>query len=320
MDVLSHGLLGRLFARVDVEGWFGPGRMAAFVLGALAPDIDLICVVAGWDRYLAVHEVGTHTLAATPLVAAAVALTVRAFNRRARLGRLWVAAGLSVLVGHLVLDLVSGSDMRLLVPLSRTRFGPHWLAMADLLAIGLLVGGTVWSRWRPRLAAGTTIAALALLVAVKAQSQAMATVAFDAAAGASSSSVPAVHPEPVNGSLVAWTFYERRDRWLRAWRVDARVDGRSLQFEREIDVEAEQVAAGVEVPAIATFLGLAHLPFPRLEDVDGRRALFWSDLRDCDESRCVMSFGAEIDREGRAVSEIIRIGPPNGFVQRRPAR
>lgn len=294
--------------------------MAAFVLGALAPDVDLICVVGGWDRYLAVHEVGTHTIAATPLVAFAVALTVRVFNRRAQLGRLWVAACISILVGHLLLDLVSGSDMRLLVPMSRTRFGPHWLAMADMLAIGLLVAGTVWSRWRPRMAAGTTIAALVLLVAVKAQSQRMATGVFAAAAGSSSSPVRGVHPEPVNGSLVAWTFYERNGRWLRAWRVDARFAGRSLEFEREVDLDAEQVAAGVEVPAIATFLGLAHLPFPRLEDVEGRRALFWSDLRDCDVSRCVMSFGAEIDREGRAVGEIIRIGPSNGLVQRRPVR
>jgi hypothetical protein len=69
------------------------------------------------------------------------------------------------------------------------------------------------------------------------------------------------------------------------------------------------VTASRGVPAVQRFLALAHVPFPRVETVETRRYVLWSDLADCRPARCDLSFGAEVDAAGRPVREVIRIGP-----------
>ena len=62
MDPLSHVIFGRTLIALDRRGRFGPGATAAVALGALAPDIDAIAIWKGWDVYLRVHEIGTHSI------------------------------------------------------------------------------------------------------------------------------------------------------------------------------------------------------------------------------------------------------------------
>jgi hypothetical protein len=276
------------------------------MLGALAPDIDIFLTIQGWDRYLRWHEMGTHSLAASPVLALAVAGAVRAVVKRSRFVRLWWAAWAGVVVGHLVFDLVSGSDMRLFEPWFHVRLSPHWIGMADLSAVAILVGGTVWSRWRGRLAARSTVAALVALVMVKAVSQRIAVEAFARGrpAEAGTSSVP----DAVGGSLFKWTFFERNDRRARAWKVDALAGDVIPAFEWPISADAERSREAANLPVVRTLLDLAHVPFARLEERDGRRWVLWSDLRQCNATRCNLSFGAEIDAEGRAIRQVIRIG------------
>ncbi len=314
MDVVSHALFGRLLGRLDAGGTLGPGSRSAFVLGALAPDLDAVFVASGWDRYLVVHEAGLHTLAASPAVALAVALSVRAVVKRAELRRLWCAAWLSVVLGHVLFDLVSGSDIRLLAPVDQMRLGPHYLAMADLLAVIVLLTGSVASRWRPRAAALLTCAALTLLVSFKAYTRGRAVAAFHNSDTTDSVGTSVVSIEAVNGSLFEWAIYQRSGRTVRAWRVDARSGRRELRFERRVEDEAETLSARIEVPAIANFRRLGRVPFPRIEYDGGQRLLLWSDVRDCEPASCVMSFGAEVDDQGRPTIQVIRVGP---FEQRR---
>jgi len=298
-----------MLGRLDIHHRLGPGSGAAFILGALAPDVDLVTSVGGWDRYLNLHESGTHTIAASPLLAMAVALTVRAFVRQSQLTRLWWAAWVGVLVAHLTFDLVSGGDMRILAPLHDVRFEPHFLAMADVLAIGILVAGTIWSWRRPRAAALATLTALVVLVAFKAHTQRQALESFGRGDGSDPPRVSAGPPDAVNGSLFAWTIYERHDEVLRVWRVDTRTGHRTARFEWRVAPDAKAFSTGIQVPAVTTFLGIAHVPFPRIEHVGGERLLLWSDLRDCDAARCYLSFGAELDPPGKATRQVIRIGP-----------
>ena len=51
------------------------------MLGALAPDVDVPVALAGWDRYLRVHEVGTHSIAGAAIVACAAAAVVHLVDR-----------------------------------------------------------------------------------------------------------------------------------------------------------------------------------------------------------------------------------------------
>src|SRR5689334_22671531 len=98
MDPVSHALLGRSLNCLDSRQRFGPGAAAAFVLGSLAPDLDIGLVTRGWDVYLHYHTMGTHTVAAAPLLAAATAAVVRASVRGSLFVRLFVAALVGVIV------------------------------------------------------------------------------------------------------------------------------------------------------------------------------------------------------------------------------
>ena len=185
--------------------------------------------------------------------------------------------------------------------------------MADLLAVAVLVVGTAWSVNHARAAALSTCAALLVLVTFKAQTQHQALASFARADGDDPPRVVAGAPEAVNGSLFAWDLYEREGDVLRAWRVDARTGRRTVRFERRVDLEAHELSRAVHVPVVATFLGVAHVPFPRVESVAGRRLLLWSDLRHCDARRCMQSFGTELGARGDPTQQIIQVGPFEQF-------
>ena len=82
-------------------------------------------------------------------------------------GRLFVAALAGVITGHVLFDLVSGSDMRLFAPLSFRVFSIHLLAMADLSAMAVLAAGTLIPVWRRTAGGVVVIAGLAALLVAK---------------------------------------------------------------------------------------------------------------------------------------------------------
>jgi membrane-bound metal-dependent hydrolase YbcI (DUF457 family) len=302
MDPISHALTGRLLHAADVMP-AARGRQAAFVLGALAPDGDLAAATAGWDRYLLFHEIGTHAIALSPVVGLAAAGVVALLRRGASVRSLWLA-GTAGAVAHVVLDLVSGSDIRLFWPIWSARLGPHWLTMADLLGFAVLLGGAIASRWRPRTAAIATCAAFAALLAVKDVSQRRALAAFE-----SGGRLLAGHPEAVNGSLWLWNVPGRAGDEVQAWRVNARTGRVQLRFARHDDAATAAAEASRVAPVVQAMLDLAHTPFARVERAGGSQYVWWSDLRHCSAAGCAMSFGVELDASHRVVRQLIRIGP-----------
>jgi membrane-bound metal-dependent hydrolase YbcI (DUF457 family) len=309
MDPLSHALLGRTLSGLDRTQMFGRGACAALVLGSLAPDLDLVFAYGGWDRYLYVHQTGTHTIVASPVVALAVALTVRAFVRSSRFTRLWCAAWVGVVIGHLIFDLVSGSEMRILTPFVQRRFGPHWIAMADLLALSILIVGTIWGLRRPRQAAVWTLAGLVVLLGVKGWSQHRAEIVFARRAVVEGVRHTGRYPEAINGSLFGWRFFERDATAARAWQVSVLTGEVALWLERSMSTDNEILSRSLHVQAVRTFLDLADVPFARVERDGDRTLILWSDLRQCSAERCDLSFGADLDAARQPVREVIRIGP-----------
>jgi membrane-bound metal-dependent hydrolase YbcI (DUF457 family) len=307
MDVVSHGLCGVLLVGFDGKRRLGPGAKLAATIGALAPDCDLVIASTGWDRYLQYHEAGTHTLLASPIIAAAVALCVRLFLPQSHFARLWCAALLGVLVGHLGLDLISGADMMLFAPFWSVHFSPHLVAMGDVLVIGIFIAGFVIALRHPKAAVWCTAAALFTLIAVKQQTQRMALADFGRPRGSDPARIPAGHPDAVNGSIFRWTVYEAGGDALRVWTVDARTGARAVRFERRTDPDLGGQAAAV--PAIRAFIGLLHVPVVRIETVAGRRFVMWSDLRDCTATSCDVSVGAEIDPAGVPIRQVMEVGP-----------
>jgi membrane-bound metal-dependent hydrolase YbcI (DUF457 family) len=315
MDPVSHALFGRLIAGFDSREALGRGSRTAFVLGALAPDLDIFLISRGWDVYLHAHQAWIHSIALSPALALVVAGVVRLFARTARFGRLWIAAWIGVLVGHVMLDLVSGSDVQLFWPLSQARFGPHWLAMSDWLAVAVIVMATLVSLKRRRFAARMTVIAMIALLIVKAESQSVARGLFLGRAAGTPGDVADAIPDALAGRPFMWVFYDRVGDTVRAWNVDARTRTIDLRFSLPAATDTAAVEASRGVPAVATFLGLAHLPFPMTETHGSRARVLWSEPHYCDADGCGLLFGAELNEHGVPIAQVIQIG---SFEQTKP--
>jgi len=147
MDPVSHAALGRTLIAAFAAGRQRArpprARVAAAVLGALSPDLDALLMPFGWDRYLRVHEIGTHTIAGTLACAALTAAAVRLFAREGRYAWLllpaWLGAG-----SHVLLDLLSSARLRPGWPAVDTVVSLPVVAMADPWLFALCVVGPVW--------------------------------------------------------------------------------------------------------------------------------------------------------------------------------
>ncbi len=305
MDPVSHCLLGHTIACLDGRGRLGRGATAAATLGAIAPDADILWMRRGWDVYLLHHEAGTHSLIWSPVVAIATALVVRSVVRDARLLRLWIAAWLGVALGHLGLDLISGSDMRLFAPLWSIRLGPHWFAMADLLLVAVIVAGAVVTRRRRTTGAVLTVALLAALVGVKAASQNRGAHLLAAAVDSGDADWIVGPLHAVNRSFSTWRAFGANGRSRRGWEMDAWTGRTATLFTRESTPVELVPDAAWRTPVARHFAVLAGIPIVTLED----RLVLWSHIRDCSATTCDLAFGVEIDERGRPLRQVVRFGP-----------
>src|SRR6476661_9378486 len=145
MDPLSHVVAGRAVTALFDDGRYGRGLGAAAIVGALAPDVDVLLAPAGWDIYLRAHQAGTHSIVGGLMVACVAAAIVRGFARGSRYAALAAAAGAGAL-SHLALDVMSGARIRLAWPFVDARVALPLVAMADpwlitIFGVGLI---TLW--------------------------------------------------------------------------------------------------------------------------------------------------------------------------------
>lgn len=140
MDVVTHGITGVLISRALPSG----GRvsmMAAGLIGAVAPDLDVIARL--WDPMAAitVHRTATHSFLGGVLIAVVVAGLVWVFRREAFL-RLFGFAYLGLL-SHIGLDLLTTFGTAILWPLSDRRFAlaQHYIIdpLLSILAVAFLI-------------------------------------------------------------------------------------------------------------------------------------------------------------------------------------
>ena len=337
---MSHLLLARLVAASRARRDLPRGVVAATVLGGLAPDIDAGLMALGWDVYLRWHDAGTHSLAGTLPVALLTGLFVRTWARQASVGALTFAAWLGIL-SHLFFDLYSGATVRVLWPVVGRAWSVPVVAMADPLAIAVVLVGAValwvWPRV-PRQAATLTLVLLVLLTAVKGTTRAMAQRAYVAATGAAPASDVAV--EAVWASWREWLYFDRvEDGRLRAWRIDSVTGTTRLRFEQP---DARQAAfARDSVAHFSTarnFLPAHPFAFATARPADDERSavVFWSDVRFCWAAheqpdaqegaphqdvrpavgavRCALWFGGSYAADGRPHEALVWLG---GHLQRR---
>ena len=279
------------------------GVAVASVVGALAPDADALFMPIGWDVYLRVHEVGTHTVVGTLPVALAVAwalrLAVTATSSTrvskppiATLTALFIAAWLGAL-SHLALDVVSGARIKVAWPLVDLRTHVPLVAMAapwllSLFIIGVL--GLVLVRGRRRAAAITLLTGVAAFLTVKSVWLIEAIRTLD----------------PASSAHVETQVIEARWATLREWSVFQRTDGMLQHFKVQpgqpptllaalptgptgptlptgpTTAESPVVARSRSLDTVRNFLAVHELPFAReAANERGDTDVLWSDIRFC---------------------------------------
>jgi membrane-bound metal-dependent hydrolase YbcI (DUF457 family) len=320
MDPLSHVIFGRTLIALDRRGRFGSGTTAAAVLGAVAPDIDAITTWRGWDVYLRVHEIGTHSIAGSVAVAGATATLVYVVKRGRRYAGLFLAAWIGAL-SHVMFDLVSGASIKVGWPLVQGRLSLPLVAMADpwLIAICIVGATGLWVlRRRMFTAAATVVATIAMFLALKGVLMAIAMPQWADATGTDTIVHHAV--EASWGSLTKWNVFDRTPIALRTWRVDALADRATLLHTYPLHADAPIVNASRSLDTVRNLLGTHELGFAvatALENGDTR--VLWSDIRYCTAGTpvtCALWFGGTFDREGRPLTQIVRVG---AWLQTRPA-
>lgn len=341
MDPVSHLLLARMIAALRTSRDLPRGVVAATVLGGIAPDIDATVMAIGWDVYLRWHEFGTHAIAGTLLVALATGAFVRTWAPATPLRTLVFGAWLGTL-SHVFFDLYSGATIRVLWP-----FWPHPLsapvvAMADPIAMTVLLVGAfalwIWPRV-PRTAAALVMAMLAGVSAGKLTTRTWATTAYGVAAQASGSGIDRVAIEAVWGSWTQWHFFDTLpDGRMRAWLVDGWTGETRVRFEQPPTLDMPFATRSLADFATARNFAPVHpFAFATVGDNGDGSVVFWSDARFCwspDERadaqddvphqdvrpakgplRCALWFGGSYDAAGRPHEALVWLG---GHLQRRP--
>ena len=306
MDPVSHALLGHAIAQT-MPASRPRGVTAALVLGALAPDGDLILVTRGFDVYLRAHAQGTHSLIGSPIDALIVAAVLRLLIRQSRWSTLFLAAWAGVL-SHIVTDLASGSDMAIFWPFSPRYVGFHLFTMGEPIVLAtLIVGMIVWWRWRlqPRAIFGSVLAILISFIGLKYASKLRAEAVY---ARAVRLEAPVVHRiRAMRGHILEWWVHDRTANRVRAWDVEAFGDA-EIVFERKDAEPSAAITASKDLPSVRRFLTLDGVPFVRTERDGDRTIVLWSDVRHCTADACDVSFGGTFDASGRAINEIFQIG------------
>jgi membrane-bound metal-dependent hydrolase YbcI (DUF457 family) len=285
MDPLTHIVVSRAIVAVadpgDADEPARRGVAWAAILGALSPDVDAAVAPSGWDHYLTVHEIGTHSLIGAFAMACLTAIVVKsaARMRGAQLGlKPLLAAATAGAMSHVVLDVVSGARIRVAWPIVSPVVTLPLVAMADPWLIGICLIGllALWpGRQRLRVVSRGVIAAATVLLVMKGALLARALSASNF------SEVPLTAVEAQWGSLTGWRVYERRPTELRAWSIGPHQPA-SLVIAQPLGPGSPLADISRSLDAVQNFLAVHEYAFPVEKPTDrGHTEVLWSDLRYC---------------------------------------
>jgi membrane-bound metal-dependent hydrolase YbcI (DUF457 family) len=313
MDPLTHVVVGRALvaAVARPERPQSLALSAAAVLGALSPDIDSLVAFAGWDRYLRVHQFGTHSLLGGVVMAGSTAGVIWLFHRGTRFAVLFGAATAGA-ISHLTLDLACGALIAVAWPFSDGRSSVPLVAMADPWLVGICAGGLValWKFRVPmRTAARLVLVTISLFLAFKAAMLTMALSRSDI-----KPSVPGAL-EARWGSLAEWTVYSRSADTVRSFRISSSGAPSVVVMSQAVESASPFVGPSHELETVRNFLAVHDFAFPVVEPEGlDRISVLWSDLRYCGPAStpnlvsCAVWAGGVFDRRGRALTQEVKVG------------
>lgn len=152
MEPLTHALTSLAIARAARKRLPRFGALMLVTAG-IAPDLDYVSYLGGAGAFLRLHRTALHSLLGGAVVVFAVAFAFRALDRKypqanpqkTGLGPVGWKAALAVcaagVIGHLLLDLVTGVGVQLLWPFHRRWFGTELGTNLDPWILVLLIAG-----------------------------------------------------------------------------------------------------------------------------------------------------------------------------------
>ncbi len=333
MDPVSHVAFGRTLIALDGQRTLGPGAIAACVFGSLTPDLDAVLMPIGWDVYLRHHQGGTHSLIGSLACAVLTAALVRLFAKHGNYLPLLLAAWAGA-TGHLLLDVISGADIRFFWPLGPPVALPLF-AMADPWLGGVLVLGLVMLAFR-RASSRRVAAAILIAMTVFAGAKAALYARARERDRTSDGSAQFRRAETEWGSLTRWVTYRTRADVVGARRVNALTGTVTPLVDVPRGLNDPLVVRSRELDTVQNFLAVHGVTFAVVVGAD-RQQVLWSDLRYCSPAgqrrapwppwtptdlgsglpvSCTLWFGGEFDSAtGRPTASIVHVG---NIVQGRP--
>lgn len=140
MDVLTHGMMGIALAG-PVLGTH-PAEACGFILGSVAPDLDVLSRCFGKRAFLRWHQGWTHSFSVIVGFSAGVYAVANALWPEASGAALGLCLGAAL---HTFLDLTNTYGVRALAPFSRRRFCWEWLFFIDSFVIVLTIPPAVFA-------------------------------------------------------------------------------------------------------------------------------------------------------------------------------
>ena len=286
MDNITHTLAGALIGQMGLKRQ-SRYAMAACLLGANAPDIDVFAPLVIPVDGISFHRGPIHAVFAWPILAAGIVAILWLLDRLRtpppgtipfRAGPLFAVAFLAVLT-HPFLDWLTTYAIALFAPVSERWYSGDAIFIIDWVYWLLMIVGITWSaiRWRRKRAdpgRPAQIAGLLMLIYIAFNLGESARVENAAAAQLRSRGI---EPTLVVAGPPPLAFWERTI----AWRSSDRFGGGTYDYRRGLVIDPDSEPLRLDDPRfLAARTRSAHLRafliwsrMPIVVDIDGRAYL-----------------------------------------------
>lgn len=156
MDTVTHALFG-FFIAVLIAGKLGfkslKWPVAAGIIAALAPDIDVVTLLFSPGTFYEYHRVATHSIIGAVLLAVIIAIL---FSRLKKSFIKYLPITLLCILSHLYLDFITSTGIQLFYPYSTVKVALNMVPIVDIYMLAALAAGIVLIKKHPALSARTS--------------------------------------------------------------------------------------------------------------------------------------------------------------------
>lgn len=161
MDTITHILFG-FFIALLIAGKLGFKNLkwpvAAGIVAALAPDMDVITLLFSPGSFYEYHRVATHSIIGAVLLAIIIAIL---FSRLKKSFIKYLPITLLCILSHLYLDFITSTGIQLFYPYSTVKVALNMVPIVDVYMLAILAAGLVLIKRHPAL--GARISAFVLI-------------------------------------------------------------------------------------------------------------------------------------------------------------